>query len=354
MATIDRYLRALIDHGASDLHLLEGQPPKLRTHGHVGPLPGEPPLTARVMEAMMQEVCPPVRWARYLEAGDADFACALGAEARFRGNFYRHAYGHGAVFRLIPTKIQTLQDLGAPPVVARLAELRMGLVLVTGPTGSGKSTTLAAMLNHMNERYAHKIVTLEDPIEFVHPNKKSFFIQREIGEHSKSFAAGLRAAGREDCNVILVGEMRDLETIALALSAAEMGVLVFGTLHTNSAAKTIDRIVNAFPADQQHQVLSMMSTSLRGVISQQLLRRVDGKGRLAIREILVNTPAAASAIREGQIAKINQVIQSGKRDGMVSLDDALLEAVQKGHVTAEDAYLKATDKAQFEKMLGAS
>jgi twitching motility protein PilT len=350
---IDKYLRMLVQQGASDLHMLEGQPPKLRTHGHVAPIPGEPPLTGPLMAGMMEEVCPAFRWRRYVEGGDTDFACALGAEARFRGNFYRHAYGHGAVFRLIPTRIQTLQELGAPPVIARFAELRMGLVLVTGPTGSGKSTTLAAMLNHMNERYAYKIVTLEDPIEFVHPNKKSVFLQREIGEHTTSFAAGLRAAGREDVNVILVGEMRDLETIALALSAAEMGVLVFGTLHTNSAAKTIDRIVNAFPADQQHQVLSMLSTSLRGVVAQQLLRRVDGKGRIAVREVLVNTPAASAAIREGQIAKINQVIQSGKRDGMMALDEALLEAVQKGLVSAEDAYLKAIDKAQFEKLVNA-
>ncbi len=346
---MERYLRIVVEREASDLHMLEGQPPKLRLHGHVEPIPGEPALTREGMAKLMQAVCPAPRWERYLEKGDVDFACALGEDARFRGNFFRHAHGHGAVFRLIPARIRTLEELATPPVVTRLAELRMGLVLVTGPTGSGKSTTLAAMLDHINTRSAYKVVTLEDPIEFVHPLKRSIFQQREVGEHTRSFAAGLRAAAREDVNVVLVGEMRDLETISLALSAAEMGILVFGTLHTNSAAKTIDRIVNAFPADQQGQVLSMLSTSLRGVISQQLLRRADGKGRVAVREVLVTNAAASAAIREGQIAKLNQVIQSGKRDGMQGLDEALLDLVRSGAVTADEALAKAADKAQFQR-----
>ena len=351
MPEIDRLFQVMLQRGASDLHLLENQPPKLREHGDIRPIQGEPVLTAAALERLLGEICPRPRWARYLETGDVDFAWSMGRDARFRANYYRQAWGHGAVFRLIPTRIQTLEELECPPIVARVLDYRMGLVLVTGPTGSGKSTTLAAMLNHLNERNAWKIVTLEDPIEFVHPNKRSVFVQREIGEHAESFAAGLRAATREDVNAILVGELRDLETISLAVSAAEVGVLVFGTLHTNSAAKTIDRIVNVFPADQQAQILSMLSTSLRAVISQQLLKRADRKGRVAVREVLINNAAAGAAIREGQIARINQVIQTGKREGMIGFDDALIDLVDRRVVAPEDAYLKATDKGTFERLL---
>ena len=352
MAEIDRLFSVMLERGASDLHLLEGQPPKVREHGHLTAIEGEGMLTRGGLERMLAEICPEERWSRYQECGDADFAYAMGEQARFRANYYRQAFGNGAVFRVIPTKILTLEQLKAPPILTRIAELPMGLVLVTGPTGSGKSTTLAAMLDHLNANFVKKIVTLEDPIEFVHPNKGSFFVQREVGEHSQSFGSALRAAAREDCNVILVGEMRDLETIALAISAAEMGVLVFGTLHTNSAAKTIDRIVNVFPADQQRQVLSMLSTSLRAVVSQQLLRTADGKGRVAVHEILINNAAAAGAIREGQIAKINQVVQGGRKEGMISFDQALMELVDQKVVTVEAAYLKAIDKKPFEALLG--
>lgn len=352
MAAIDRLFDRMLALKSSDLHMLQGQPPKLRTHGHIKALDGEAVLNDQSIEALLREICPADRWQRYLATGDLDFAYSMpGDKARFRANYYRTFTGMGAVFRVIPTKILTLDQLSAPPILKELCKLTMGMILVTGPTGSGKSTTLAAMLNHINETFPKKILTIEDPIEFVHPDKQSFFIQREVEEHTESFASGLRAAGREDCDVILIGEMRDLETIGLAISAAEMGVLVFGTLHTNSAAKTIDRIVNVFPNDQQEQVRSMLSTSIRAVISQQLLRTADGAGRVAAHEILIRTQAISSAIRGGQIAKLNQIIQSGGRDNMTTMDDSLLRLIDAGTITAYDAYLKAIDKNRFEKLL---
>ncbi|RMG14757.1 MAG: type IV pilus twitching motility protein PilT [Planctomycetota bacterium] len=351
MARIDRLFLTLLEHDGSDLHLLEGQPPKLREHGHIVPMEGEAPLTHDALEALLAEICPPDRWESFLHLGDMDFAYALGDRARFRANYFRHQFGYGAVFRVVPSKILSLEDLAAPPILREIAAYRSGLVLVTGPTGSGKSTTLAALLDHLNTHEALKVLTLEEPVEFLHRSKRSLMIQREIGEDTETFASGLRAAIREDCDVILVGEMRDLETISLALSAAETGTLVYGTLHTNSAAKTVDRIVNVFPPDQQGQILSMLSTSLRAVVSQQLLRKADGSGRVAVHEVLVVNTAARAAIREGRIARLNQVIASGKKQGMQSLDAALLAQVKAGVVAAEDAYLKASDKKQFERML---
>lgn len=351
MPKLDTFFQMMIERGASDLHLLQGQPPKLRQHGHVKPIGDDSLTLGKELGEMLEEICPPQRWQRYRELGDTDFAYAMGTEARFRANYYRQSTGDAAVFRVIPTKILSLEELEAPPILSDLAELKMGLVLVTGPTGSGKSTTLAAMLDHLNRNFARKVLTLEDPIEFVHPIRRSVFVQREVHEHTDSFATGLRAALREDCDVILVGEMRDLETISLALSAAETGALVFGTLHTNSAAKTIDRIVNVFPADQQKQVTSMLSTSLRAVVSQQLLRTADGNGRVAAHEILINNSAASAAIREGQIARLNQAIQTGKRDGMITMDDALMALLEAKTVTPRDAYLKAQDKKRFEPLL---
>lgn len=351
MAKIDRYFDAMLDMGASDLHLLEGQYPKVREHGHIVPIPGFDILDTDTIFDLFKEICPQERWVKYLQTGDMDFAYAMGEDARFRANYYRVYQGMGAVFRVIPTKILTLEQLSAPEILSQLSSLQMGLVLVTGPTGSGKSTTLAAMLNHINDNYSKKILTIEDPIEFVHPNKRSFFIQREVGDHTKSFGTGLRAAGREDADVILVGEMRDLETISLAISAAEMGVLVFGTLHTNSAAKTIDRIVNVFPIDQQDQVRSMLSTSIRGVVSQQLLRTADGKGRCAAHEIMLKNAAVSAAIRQGQISKLNQVIQSGSRQNMITMDDCLLGLVRSGKVAPDAAFLKALDKNRFKQEL---
>lgn len=352
MATIDRLFRAMLEAEASDLHLLQGQPPKIRQHGHVIPVGGEPELTGESLGVMLEEICPPRRWKAFVDAGDADFAYALGDEARFRCNYYRQTTGLAAVFRTIPSRVLSLTELSAPKILKQLAEYRMGLVLVTGPTGSGKSTTLAAVIDHINQHHARKILTLEDPIEFVHRSKRSVVVQREVGDHTATFSSGLRAGIREDCDVILVGEMRDLETISLAISAAETGVLVLGTLHTNSAAKTIDRIVNVFPSAQQPQILSMLSSSLRAVVSQQLLRTSDGQGRVAAHEILITNAAAVAAIREGRIAKLNQVIEGGKKQGMLSLDGELRRLVEAGTVEAEEAYLKAVDKKGFESLLG--
>jgi twitching motility protein PilT len=351
VSKIDRLFKVLIGRGASDLHLLQGQPPKLRLHGHLQAMEGAPPLTEAALRTLLEEICPQRIWSTYEATGDADFAYAMGEEARFRANYYRGVTGIGAVFRIIPVKILTLDELGAPPIFKDLTRLRMGLILVTGPTGSGKSTTLAAILDHLNTTQARRVLTIEDPVEFVHPDKQSNFVQREVGTDTVSFASALRAAGREDCDVILVGEMRDLETISLAISAAETGALVFGTLHTNSAPKTIDRIVNVFPADQQKQVRNLLAGSLRAVVSQQLLRTADGKGRVAVHEILLRNAAASAAIREGHIAKLNQVIGSGRKIGMQSMDAALLKLVADKKVSVEDAFMKANDKSLFKSLL---
>jgi twitching motility protein PilT len=350
-AKIDRLFQMMLARDGSDLHLLQGQPPKIREHGHIAVLGDEPVLTEESLVDLLKEICPGGRWRNYTQSGDLDFAYAMGTEARFRANYFRHQLGHGAVFRVIPTKILSLEELKAPPILSEIADYKRGLILVTGPTGSGKSTTLAAMLDRINRNYDRKVLTLEEPVEFIHPNRRSMMIQREVGEDTETFASGLRAATREDCNVILVGEMRDLETISLALSAAETGVLVYGTLHTNSAAKTIDRVVNVFPADQQTQILNMLSTSLRAVVSQQLLRTSDESGRVAVHEVLLVNVAASAAIREGKIIQLNQVIESGSKAGMVSLDAGLLALVRAGKVKGEEAYLKATNKKAFEKLL---
>ncbi|MBL4845153.1 MAG: PilT/PilU family type 4a pilus ATPase [Planctomycetes bacterium] len=352
MAALDVLFREMLSLDGSDLHLLQGQPPKIRLHGHVQVLEGREVLDGPTLEKMLSEVCGPRRWAQYKRTGDADFAYQMGTEARFRGNCYHHTFGHGGVFRVIPTEILSLEQLNAPPILSKIMELTMGLVLVTGPTGSGKSTTLAAMLNHLNENKVLKILTLEDPIEFVHSSKRSIFLQREVHDHTESFSSGLRAALREDCDVILVGEMRDLETISLAISAAENGVLVMGTLHTNSAAKTVDRIVNVFPQGQRAQVLNMLSTSLRAIVSQQLLRKKGGEGRVAVHEILLTNTAARAAIREGAIARLNQVVMQGRKQGMINFDAALRKTVDSGAVGAKDAFLKAFDKRSFLDLFG--
>jgi len=278
---------------------------------------------------------------------DLDFAYEIEGVARFRVNAYFKYGGLGAVFRMIPHDIMTFSELGLPPAVRTLARLRKGLVIVTGPTGSGKSTTLAAMVDLLNkERKAH-VITLEDPLEFIHENQTCLIMQRQIGVHVESFAAGLRAALREDPNVIMVGEMRDLETIALAITAAEVGLLVFGTLHTSSAAKTVDRIIDAFPKDQQDQIRTMLSESLKGVIAQQLLKRADGKGRVAALEILIGTQAVGNLIREAKTFQINSIMQTGRKIGMQTIDQHLKELVDSGQVTREEALVYADDKALF-------
>jgi twitching motility protein PilT len=275
----------------------------------------------------------------------------MDAQSRFRCNYFKQNNGLGAVFRLIPTKIKTIDDLGVPKTIESFGDLRSGLVLVTGPTGSGKSTTLAALIDYINRTYARHIITVEEPIEFVHNNKKSTISQREVPIHCPSFADGLRASLREDADIVLVGEMRDLETISLALTAAETGLLVFGTLHTNNARKTVDRLVDVFPSDQQSQVRTMLAGSLRGVVAQLLLRRCDKEGRTAVNEILVSTPAVSSVIREGSTQKLYDIITGGKEYGMQFMDDAIWQKMLAGQVSPLEAYMKAIDKSRFRAAL---
>jgi twitching motility protein PilT len=346
MPKIDALFDILLAEDGSDLHLAEGQPPKIRRHGQLIKL-DLPVLTADAMRGYLQEICEPERWQQFLETGDLDFAHVFGDRARFRSNYLYQAHGMGAVFRTIPTKIKTLEELDLPPVLKTLSLLRSGLILVTGPTGSGKSTTLAAITDLINETSARHILTIEEPIEFVHPNKRSILCQREVGVDVNSFADGLRTAGRQDCDVILVGEMRDYETISLAVSAATTGTLVFGTLHTNSAVKTVDRIIDAFPAGQQAQIRTMLADSLKGVCAQILLRQADGNGRIACNEILLSSAALANSIRENKIPNIRNIIQGGRAQGMQLMDDAIQKLLNDHKIAPEEAYLKATEKARF-------
>jgi len=348
MGRMEAMLRQLQDEHGSDLHLAAGQPPRMRRKGSLVPIEGQPPFTDTVLRGLLREITTDDQWASYDQQRDLDFAYGIPGVARFRANYFIQENGAGAVFRIIPEEIQTLEELALPQAIREFAHLERGLVLVTGPTGSGKSTSLAAVINEINESYAKHILTIEDPIEFVHPNKKCLFSQREIGEHAHGFGPALRAALREDADVILVGEMRDYETISLALTAAEMGALVFGTLHTNGAAKTIDRVIDAFPADEQPQARLSLSESLAGVVSQQLLRTADGKGRCAANEILIRTSGLANVIREGNTPMLLNIIQSGKSRGMQTMDDALMALVQSNRILPEDAYRKAMDKARFE------
>jgi twitching motility protein PilT len=327
-----------------------GFPPLLRLRGELVPTE-HPVLTQESNSEILFEILTPEQREYFEKNRDFDMAYELGDEARFRCNFLYQNRGIGAVFRIIPTKILTLEQLDMPEAVRTIAGFKQGLVLVTGPTGSGKSTTLAAIIDYINETRDAHIITIEDPLEFVHPNKKCLFTQREIGAHAKSFADALRVASREDPDIILVGEMRDLETISLALTCAELGILVFGTLHTNSAAKTIDRIINAFPAEQQEQTRTMLSESLKAVIAQQLLKTKDGKGRCAAIEILIGSSALASMIREGKITQISSLIQTGTSAGMQTMDQHLMKLIKEDKITPYAAYEKAIDKNVFLKML---
>ena len=355
MAYIDQFFEYLIGVGASDFHMAQGEPPKIRRHGDIMAIPGREGLPISQEEAsyMLSEICGPDRWARFEETGDLDFAYEMNESSRFRCNYFKHTHGYGAVFRLIPTKIATLEQLGIPPVVKEFGHLRGGLVLVTGPTGSGKSTTLAALMDYINVNFPRHIVTVEEPIEFVHGNKRSIITQREVPEHTPSFPVGLKAALREDSDIVLVGEMRDLETIQLALTAAETGLLVFGTLHTNNARKTVDRMVDVFPSDQQSQVRTMLAASLRGVVAQLLLKKTSdaGGGRIAINEILVVNSAVSAIIREGATQKLQDVIVAGKGQGMQFMDDAIWNEMQQGVVSPHEAYMKAIDKNRFKVFL---
>jgi twitching motility protein PilT len=347
---IDRFLRLMIDRGASDLHLSAGRPPMFRLSGEIDPIRYRP-LTEADYISMIEPITPPHLFRIWCETGDVDFAYQLDEEARFRVNLFRQERGPGAVFRIIPTRILSIEQLALPPQVARFAKLQSGLVLVTGPTGSGKSTTLAAIIDLINRTRDLHVVTIEDPIEFTHPNKRCLVHQREIGPHATSFANALRAAVREDPDIILVGEMRDTETIAMALEAAEKGMLVFGTLHTNNAAKTIDRIVNVFPAGEQEAIRQVLGETIRGILAQQLMPKVGG-GRIAALEILFGSPQIGSMIREGKTSQITSAIQTGKREGMIAMDSSILAHLEAGLITPEAALDKAIDKAVVRKALG--
>jgi twitching motility protein PilT len=351
MARIDEMLRYLKDQDGSDLHLAAGIAPRVRGHGELAEVEGWPVLTDESLREIVREIASDSDWQSFEACGDLDFAYSLEGIARFRANYFVQERGAGAVFRIIPEEIMSLEDLKLPAAVESLCHLTEGLVLITGPTGSGKSTTLAAIIDRVNKTYSKHIITIEDPVEFVHSNKQSVLSHREVGSHTHGFTPALRAAIRQDADVVLVGEMRDRETIALAITAAEMGMLVFGTLHTNSATKTVDRIVDAFPADEQNQIRVSLSESLAGVVSQLLLRTADGKGRCAVHEILLKTSGLANVIREGNTPMLNSMIQSGKKQGMQSMDDGLFALVEAGTVRAVDAHAKASDKSRFEPLL---
>jgi twitching motility protein PilT len=349
MAQIDRLFEYLKQNRGSDLHLAAGLEPRIRKNGELQSVAGWDTVYDADLRALLREIATEKQWQHYESTLDLDFSYGLDGVGRFRANYFNQELGAGAVFRIIPETIVSLEELEMPAAIAGLAELSQGLVLVTGPTGSGKSTTLAAIIDRINQTYARHIVTIEDPVEFVHQNKRSTVSQREVGVDTESFSAALRAAIRQDAGVILVGEMRDLETIALAITAAEMGTLVFGTLHTNNAPKTIDRVIDAFPADQQPQVRTMLSESLAGIVSQLLVRRADGNGRVAVTEILLKTPGLPNVIREGNTQMIHSIIQAGRKEGMQAMDDALHALVQSRRITGEDAYMKASDKKRFEE-----
>jgi len=352
MPYLDQFLQVIVAQGASDLHIGEGQPPKMRRHGDVMAMRPEPVLRDEAV-LMLSEVAGPANWKIFDEQGDLDFAYEMDAASRFRCNFLKQSNGYGAVFRLIPTKIASLEDLGIPPVVKEFGNLRGGLVLVTGPTGSGKSTTLAALIDYININFSRHIVTVEEPIEFVHNNKRSVITQREVPANTRSFPEAVRAALREDADVVLVGEMRDLETISLALTAAETGLLVFGTLHTNNARKSVDRMVDVFPANRQPQVRTMLSNSLRGVLAQLLLKKANGSGRIAVNEILIANAAVAAIIREAATQKLQDVIISGRAQGMQFMDDSIWALLQERIVSPHEAFMKAIDKNRFKPYLPA-
>ncbi len=347
MAKIDDYLEEILKRDGSDLHFMAGDPPRVRQYGKLTNLRSERLGTDFVREAIY-EIMPRKALDRFETRDGTDFAYTLGTIARFRVNVLRQLNGMGAVFRAIPSKAQSLEQLRMPEAVRNLCKVSNGLILVTGKTGSGKSTTLAAMIDDVNSRIKGHILTIEDPIEFVHPRKNCLISQREVGVHAESFSSALLSALREDPDVILVGELRDLETISTAITAAEMGILVMATLHTNGAAATVDRIVNAFPADKQNHVRTMLSTSLRGVVSQQLVTRKGSPGRVAALEVLINTPAAANLIRQGKIDQLESTMQSSSAAGMRTMDSAIDQLLEQGLISGRSAYEKSINKAKFE------
>jgi len=350
MAKIDAFFKLMNEQGASDLHLIAGQPPALRIRGDIERIKYKV-LDTDTLRSMIYEIAPEDKVKKFEETGDIDFGYEIPGLARYRANFFMQKFGVGAVFREIPSTVLTADQLGLPPVMSKLALLPRGLVLVTGPTGSGKSTTLAAIIDVANKQRKDHIITVEDPIEFVHQSQGCIVNHREVGVHTKSFSAALRGALREDPDIILVGEMRDLETISLAIEAASTGHLVFGTLHTSSAAKTVDRIIEVFPASEQAQIRSTLSDGIRAIIAQVLFKRIDKKGRCPALEIMIGTPAVRNLIRESKTHQLNSMVQTGKKYGMQLLDDAIMDLYNRGWISADEAYMKANDKAKFRPLL---
>ncbi|HEX2781289.1 MAG TPA: type IV pilus twitching motility protein PilT [Gemmatimonadaceae bacterium] len=347
---IDSLLTLMVQKGGSDLHLRVGEPPVLRLHGEMVRIEGKVPLTNDALEAMLHSIMPDRNRGEYGDLWDTDYAYEIEGVARFRANAARERKGAAAVFRTIPAQVVTVEQMGVTPEVQQLCYLTKGLVLVTGPTGSGKSTTLCSLIDLVNRSRNDHVITIEDPIEFVHPNKNCIITQRQVGVHTKSFKSALRAALREDPDIILVGELRDLETVAIAIETAETGHLVFGTLHTTTAAGTVDRIIDQFPADRQEQIRVMLADSLKGVISQTLCKKIGG-GRVAAREILLTIPAISNLIRESKVFQINSVLQTSRKLGMITLNDALIDLVDGKLVEPKEAYMKAIDKPNFANML---
>jgi twitching motility protein PilT len=348
-AEIDRLLKKLVDSKGSDLHMSVSSPPMIRKDGEMQQLPGFPALTPESMERMIMPIVPPRNKEEFARTHDSDFAYELPGICRFRANLFVDLKGIGAVFRIIPSKILSVEDLGIPKEVLALCHLPKGLVLVTGPTGSGKSTTLAALIDYINRNRSDHIITIEDPVEFVHPNKKCLINQRQVGEHTDSFKKALRAALREDPDIVLLGEMRDLETIAIALETAETGHLVFGTLHTSSAPATIDRIIDQYPPEQQAQIRVMLANSLKGVMAQMLCKKIGG-GRAAAWEIMFGVPSISNLIREQKIFQIPSIMQTGRKLGMALMNDSLFKLVKDGLVAPEEALAKANDKPGLTQM----
>ena len=349
MARLDTYLEKLHELGGSDLHMSTGVPAKVRVHGKLRSI-SKDPLEKEALAGLIDEILTERSRKIYAERNDVDFAYEIEGLARFRVSAFVTRTGPGIVFRYIPQEILPLEKLRVPDVILRYTKLNSGLILMTGPTGSGKSTTLASLFDYINTNLKKHIITIEEPIEFVHQNKESFFTQREIGVDSPTFGQALRAATRQDPDVILVGELRDPETIALAITAAEMGFLVFATLHTNSAAKTVDRIIDVFPEDQQNQVRTMLSVTLKGVCAQLLLPAIDGKGRVPVNEILMGSFGLGNIIREGNVSKIVSLIESGGGEGMQKMDDAILKRYKDSEISGETAYLFASQKQRFEHL----
>lgn len=355
MAKIDAFFNLMFEQNASDLHLASGNPPMLRINGEMQRV-DYPDLENDDLKEMLYEITPEYKAKVYEETGDVDFGYEIPGVSRFRANFFNQKNGVAAVFRQIPSTVLSFEDFEKfdaplPPVLKKFAMYQKGLVLVTGPTGSGKSTTMAAMIDYANKNRKDHILTVEDPIEFVHESKESLINHREVGIHTKSFAAALKGALREDPDIILVGELRDLETIELAIEAAATGHLVFGTLHTQSAAKTVDRIIDVFPADQQNKIRATLSEALKGIVAQNLFRRIDKKGRVAALEILVFTTAVANLVREGKTHQIPGMIQVGKKMGNMPLDDAIMEHLRMKRISPEEAYEKCLDKKKFRVFL---